>query len=474
MNDSDLVSAPARVLRQHIASGEISCVEFSEALISHIEAANPSLNAVVRFDPEFVRDQARAADRRHAEGDRSAWLGIPFTVKENIWIAGRPASTGSMLFRDFTAPTDAIAVARLRAAGAIVVGSTNCSEFACKGVTTNPLHGTTRNPWDLSRTPGGSSGGAAAATSAGIGHIALGTDAGGSVRRPAAHTGLIGFKPSPGLVPHVGGFDEPVYGNSQIGVLARCVADVADTLSLIGTPHADDPQCPPMGFFDRLQVNTGAVQRARIAYSPRLGLGFAVDRDIGESVRVMADQLRAQGHIVEEIDPPWPAGTSEDALLPLQFAGLAAIYGERWRRDPWVADLDIARQIETGLSIDGRTVAAALELRKHLRAALQRLFADHDFILTPTTAATAWPLEFAGPPEIEGRPASQRGHAVFTGVFNHTYVPACSVPCGLDRSGLPIGLQIVGPQFADARVLSLAAQVESLCEYDFTRIHLPS
>jgi aspartyl-tRNA(Asn)/glutamyl-tRNA(Gln) amidotransferase subunit A len=303
MNHIELVSCTALALRQRIAAGSLSCTELAEAMIAHTEAVNPSLNAVVRFDAEFVRHQARAAERRRVQGDRSPWLGIPITVKDNIWVGGRRVSTGSTMFRDFVAPTDAIAVARLRQAGAVVLGSTNCSEFACRGVTVNPLHGATHNPWDLKRTPGGSSGGAAAATAAGIGCIALGTDAGGSVRRPAAHTGLVGLKPSAGLVPHVGGFDEPVYGHSQIGTLARCVADVADTIALIGAPDPADPQCPSSPFFDRSRAERSMLPSARIAYSPRLGLGFAVDPEIAASVRAMVQRRARAGHRVEEVDP---------------------------------------------------------------------------------------------------------------------------------------------------------------------------
>ena len=470
---NDVITHTARGLRTLIAHGDISCAEVAETFIAHTEAVNPKLNAVLRFDPAFVRAQAQEADRRRAAGERGPWLGIPFTVKDNLWVAGRPASTGSVLFRDFVAPTNAIAVARLRAAGAVVLGATNCSEFACRGVTTNPLHGATRNPWDVSRTPGGSSGGAVAATAAGIGCIALGTDAGGSTRRPAAHTGLVGMKPSAGLVPHAGGFDEPVYGHSVVGQIARCVDDVVDTLGLIGRPGAADPQSLPTPGFDVAQATRAALPRARIAYSPRLGLGFPVEPDVAASVRAMAQALERTGHVVEEVDPPWPQGTSEEALLPLQFAGLAAIYGERWQKAPWDADPDIARQIEAGLALDGRSVAAALELRKHLFASLHRLFQRHDLLLTPTTPITAWPIDLPAPARIEGREVAARGHAVFTPIFNHCFVPACSVPCGLDAQGLPIGVQIVGPLHADARVLALASWVELLCERDFSQIRTP-
>lgn len=459
MATPDLNSLPLAHLRDQIAAQKIRCIDLAESAISAVEQTNPDLNAIVRFDPDFVRQQAVAADLRVKAGERGPWLGIPVTAKDNIWIGGRTVSNGSDLYKTFVAPADALAVARLRKAGAVFLGSTNCSEFACKGVTTNVVHGVTKNPWDHARTPGGSSGGAAAATAAGLGHIALGTDAGGSVRRPAAHCGVVGMKPTSGLIPHAEGFAEPVYGNSVIGVMARRVADVVDAMTLLVHPNSADPQnCPDAGFNPE---KNWAAAPIRIAFSPRMGLSFAVDTDVANSVRASALALQAAGHIVEEADPEWPEGTSEEGLMPLQLAGLAAIYGDRFRQGAWQADPDIARQIEAGLSLSARAVAEALELRKAMYGALNRLHQSYGALITPTTAATAWPLDKMGPDQIEGRPASPRAHAVFTPIFNHCHVPACSVPCGLDRNNLPIGVQISGPMFADGRVLALAALAEA-------------
>lgn len=156
----------------------------------------------------------------------------------------------------------------------------------------------------------------------------------------------------------------------------------------------------------------------------------------------------------------WPQGASEEALMPLQLAGLAAIYGQRFKARAWQPDPDIARQIEAGLSLPGHAVTEALELRKAMYAALHRLHERYDFLISPTTPTTAWTLDRIGPDRIEGRPAAPRGHAVFTPIFNHCFVPACSVPCDIDHAGLPIGLQVSGPMFADADVLALAALVE--------------
>lgn len=452
----------AAQLRAGLQRGEWSCVEQTRALLVHARVEDARLNATTGLDEDWILAQARAADVRLQAGERAAWLGLPVTAKDNLWIAGRRVSNGSRLFRDFVAPADAVAVARLRRAGAVFLGSTVCSEFACKGIGVNPLHGQVRNPWDPARTTGGSSAGAAAATAAGIGCLALATDAGGSTRRPAAHSGVVGMKPSAGWVPHPTGFAEPVYGNSVVGLMARSVADAASALAAIAGPDAADPQSaclPPLALED---ARCEALPRARIAFSPRFGLGCAVDADVEAALEATADALAAAGHEVLRLDPVWPDGASEESLMPLQHAGLAAIYGPAWRARAWEADPDIAAQIESGLALDGASVARALELRKGLYASFHALFAQCDLLLAPTTPCTAWPLGAAGPATIGGRPASPRAHAAFTPFVNHAFVPACSVPCGLDRAGLPIGAQVVGPLFSDLRVLALAAWIERL------------
>lgn len=472
MSPSLFSGMTASELRSGLHRGEWSCVEQTRALLEHAVSMNACLNAMTALDENWVLAQARDADARLRRGERHDWLGLPVTAKDNLWIEGRSVSNGSMLFRDFVAPRDAVAVARLRLQGAVFLGSTVCSEFACKGVTWNPLHGATRNPWDTARTPGGSSGGAAAATAASIGCLALATDAGGSTRRPAAHAGVIGMKPSAGYIPHPTGFREPVYGNSVVALMTRTVADAASALAALVGPDDADPQsaCLPGLSADTAQWQ--ALPRARIGYSPRLGLGCPVDEDVANAVDRTMRRLAEAGHEVVMLDPDWPEGVNEEALMPLQHAGLAMLYGAAWQRRAWKADPDIAAQIESGLRLDGIAVVNALEVRKQIYACLHAVFERCDLLITPTTPATAWPLGQLGPAEIGGQPVSLRAHAVFTPLFNHAFLPACSVPCGLDTQGLPIGLQIAGPLFSDARVLALASWVERLCEHDFTRPHI--
>jgi aspartyl-tRNA(Asn)/glutamyl-tRNA(Gln) amidotransferase subunit A len=465
-----IVDAGAVELAGWLRRGECSAVEVHDVFARRVEALNPALNAVLRFDAERGRAEARDADRRLRAGDPAPLLGVPYTVKDNLWVAGQVASQGSWRDAGFVAPHDAFAVAALRAAGGVFLGHTNCSEFACKGVTTNPLHGTTRNPWDLQRTPGGSSGGAASAVAAGLAPLALCTDGGGSTRRPAAHTGVVGMKPTAGLVPHPVGFDEPVFGNAVVGQMARRVEDVVALLGAIALPSLADPHGLPLPVFDARDADPARLPRdLRIAYSPRLGLDVPVDDEVAASVDAAVERLSRDGWRVERADPAWPAGVGEAALMPLQLAGLAALYGDALERAPWTIDPDIAAQIEAGLRLSGADVARALFARDALYKSFDRFFRQHDLLLTPTTPCTAWPVSMAAPGRIGGQAVGPRGHAVFTPLVNHCYLPACSVPCGLDAQGLPIGLQIVGPRHADARLLALAAVVERQCPHDYSR-----
>ncbi len=454
-----------------IAHGALSARELAQAQVEAVERLNPRLNALVRFDAEAALAAGRAMDAARARGERPGALAGAFaTVKDNIWVADRPVSQGSALFADFVAPADALAVARLRAAGGSYLGTSNCSEFACKGVTTNRLFGATRNPWRLECTPGGSSGGAAAAVAAGLGQVALTTDGGGSTRRPAAHCGVVGLKPSAGLIPHPLGFAEPVFGNSVIGIMARSVADAAAVLEAVAGPDRRDPQCPPgdlgVAAASRLDAPLAGL---RIAFSPRLGLDVAVDADAAAATRAAAAWLAEAGAELVDRDPPWPAGTSEEVLMPLQLGGLAALYGAQFRREPALFDPDIGAQIDKGLGLDAAAVAHALLHRAAMFRALAGFFAEVDLLLCPTTPCTAWPLEALGPATIEGRPASPRAHAVFTPAFNHTFLPACSVPAGLAANGLPLGVQLVGWRFDDARVLQAAACIERRTDPAFRR-----
>ena len=444
----------ARDCATRVASRAVRAVDVARHFVARVEQLNPALNAIVRFDPETVIAEALAVDRRLDAGEVLPMAGVPVTIKDNLWVGGRTVTQGSRLFADFTAPRDAWAVARLRERGAVVLGLTNCSEFACKGVTDNRVHGATRHPLDPRLTPGGSSGGAAAAMVAGLGLLALGTDAGGSVRRPAAHCGLVGHKPSQGAVPHPWGFAEPNYGVSVVGLFARDVADCAWAFDHLHAFDAGDPSAPPLRV-----AAPPARGPLRLAWSEHLGCGHAVDADVLDALREKVARLRDAGWSVVDADPFTP-DLVEPPLAVLQHAGLHALYGSAMQTRRADFDPHLAAQIDAGADVSPEAIGAALRLRERVSLALSTFFTHHDVLLCPTTPVTAWPLDQLGPSVIGGRPADPRGHAAFTPLFNVAGVPACSVPAGLVR-GLPVGLQVVAPKHEDHRVFHVAAALVS-------------
>ena len=461
-------------LAWRVITGKRSAVDLAREHVERVAERNPALNAIIGFDADAVLAEAGAVDQRLADlrasglghdliAEAMPLAGLPFTVKDNVWVGGRRISQGSKLFEDFIAPRDAWVVARLRALGGVVLGITNCSEFACKGHTSNLLHGPTRHPLDPTLTPGGSSGGAVSALAAGLGVFAIGTDAGGSTRRPAAHCGLVGFKPGPGLIPHPWGFAEANFGLSVIGLITTTVTDASWLFDRLIAYDANDPAGVPvacgLGPADAPPLPDPTAPRPlRIAWSPHLGLDLAVDDDVLAALQARIDALRAAGWRIVDADPVWPAGVREYPLLALQQAGLHALFGARLAHERDRIDPDLVAQIEGGGRVTPAEIARVLRLRDQIALAVARFFEHHDLLLCPTTPVTAWPLTQLGPPMIGGKPAGPRGHAAFTPLFNNAGVPACSVPAGQVR-GLPVGLQVVGPRCEDARVLQFSAVV---------------
>ena len=444
----------AREIAADVAAGRMSAVEAARAALGRIEAAK-SLNAVVTINPSRTFADAAAVDDRLRAGEAMPLAGVPIVVKDNIWTNGWRVTQGSRLFADFIAPQDAIAIERLRKAGAVVVGIGATSEFASKGVTTSPLFGPTRHPLDPALTPGGSSGGPAVAVAAGLVPLAIGTDAGGSSRRPPAHVGVAGFKPSYGAIPYGPGFAEPFFGLSVIAPIATDVADIA--LAFEAMAGAD----PRDSDSASVAQETADLAGLRIAFSPRLGLDVAVDDAVADGLGSAVERLSAAGLHIVRGDPVWPSAATEEAIMPLQHAGLAALYGEAFRRESTVFDPDIAKQIERGLSWSGAEVAGALLASATIAKAFAAFFGEIDLLLTPTVPCVAWPLAQLGPDMIGGKAASPRAHAVFTPFVNHARLPAISIPCGADRRGLPFGLQIIAARGRDRMLLDAAQEIES-------------
>ncbi len=319
----------ARDIAEGVNAGSLDPVAVVSTALDRCREAQERFNALTIIDAAKAMAEADALARRGNGAAPLPLAGVPLVVKDNIWVGGWRITQGSRYFADFVAPRDATAVARLRAAGAIVLAIGTCSEFAAKGNTTTPLYGDTLNPLDPALTAGGSSGGCSAIVAAGAVPIALGTDAGGSSRRPPSHCGLVGFKPSYGAVPHPHGFAEPFWGLSALSPITRDVADAALMFEVIAGPDPLDPDSRHIA-----PQRDEPVAGLRLAQHPTLGLDVPVDADVAAAYEAAIDALMAAGLMIEETAPHWPTAEERASLSASQFAGLAAMHGDAWRRNP--------------------------------------------------------------------------------------------------------------------------------------------
>lgn len=432
----------------------LSPVEATAAQLRRLEAVEPKLNAFMARDDEMALAAARASEARWAAGTPLGPLdGVTVTVKDLIPMRGMALRNGSAASDDAPCDRDAPSVARLREAGCVFLGKTTTPEFGWKGITDGPLFGFTRNPWHLAMTPGGSSGGAAAALAAGIGHLALGNDGGGSVRIPSAWCGLYGLKPTFGRVP-----DHPREGlfcmTSTEGPMARRVADAAAMLNALALPDASDGYALPHDERDWRGALPGGVAGLRIAYAP--GLGGAAP---GGEVRTLTDRavgsLAEMGAIVDEAAPPFEP--LEEAIAPLWLAGFAATLRAVPEQKRGLLDPRFRALAERGLAVTVAQLQAAAIHRDRLATALGRFHEDWDLLATPTMAMAALP---ADTPYHGAALHRWRDATPYTLPFNLTGQPAASIPCGMTEAGLPVGLQLVAARHRDDLVLRASRAFE--------------
>lgn len=436
-----------------IHSGEAAPDEGVRVAEDRIAALNPVLNAIADHDPDATAPQLAALALRLKSGERPLLAGVPVTVKDQFHVAGWPVTEGSALLAGRVARADEPVVARLRRAGAIIIGRSIMSEFGCKGVTDNRIHGATRHPLDPRLTPGGSSGGAAVAVASGMGLLALAADGGGSIRRPAAHVGVVGFKPSTGALPLGVGLSH----TAVPGLMARDVAGIALAFEALRGAEASDPIS--LDLPDR----KAAPAALTYAWAPDLGLGIPLDDAAHQAAERARTRIAAAGYRLRATPPRWPEGASEAALMPLQHAALAARWGRQWQETPDLFDPHIAGQIASGMALGATNIARADLLSREIARAAAGFFAKGpDLLLALTAPCAAWPLDRLGPERIGGAPAGPRDHAALTPLVNHAFLPAISIPCGRDAAGLPFGLQIIGPRLSDLTVLRAAMALAPL------------
>lgn len=440
-------------LAEAYRGGEANPVEAVRELRARIAAIDPRLNAFVALNERAEAEAAESARRLREGRERGPLEGVPLAIKDNLCVAGMPAAWGSAVFAGRPCTADELPIGRLRAAGAVFLGKTNTPEFAVEGYTGNALFGVTGNPWNPALTPGGSSGGTVTAVAAGLAPAGIGTDGGGSIRRPAAYTGLFGLKPGIGRCPRAGGLPQVLLDFEVVGPLTRSARDLRLVFSVLaGADRADPCSRARMPEVSR----PGAL---RILYAERLGEA-PLDPRIRGRVAAAAERLAALGHRVEAGPLPFDLGPLNAGWSMIAQVGLAAMR----EAVPAMAERAGARYLalaDEGARVPARALWAMLESIGRLRAEVSRFFADWDVVMTPACAARPWPAGESHPETIDGQPVGPRGHAVYTGWVNACGHPAVTLPAGRDGEGMPVGFQLVGDLGSEEMLIDLAEAWEA-------------
>ena len=441
--DPSLSFASVAELSALLERRAVSSEELVRNALKRLEATQPLLNAFTHVDEAGALSAARACDherlgRRAGDAPLGALHGLPISVKELIEVAGMPCRYGSRTMAAHVAADDAPSVARVRRAGAVILGMTNTSEFGFRGFTDNPLQGLTRNPWDLRCTPGGSSGGAASSVAAGVTPIALGTDGGGSIRNPSSFTGLVGIKPQFGRVPVF-----PVSATStlaHVGPMARRAADARALLDVMAGPDARDwnSAMPAISDFPGWIPD----EPVRVAFAESMGYG-KVDPEVSSVVRAAIGRLRSVCSIVELTDS---ICEDESELFLAEFiGGVHARLGSKLETQPDDIDPLLLRMLRAFEQMPATRYSALLRRRHAHRERIRRFFENWDILLTPMTPCAAWPVTERAPAGFE----SYRLWTFFGYPFNLTGQPAANLPCGYTAAGLPVGMQVVVNPFRE-------------------------
>ena len=457
VSDRDIALWPASRLAGSLQKGDLSPVQVAEACLRRVEQHNQGVNAIVTVNPHLLEEAARLERRTTAKG---LLYGLPAGIKDTTPVAGVRTTFGSPLFKDFVPGRDGLVVQRLKAAGALILGKTNTPEFATGGTTDNAVFGPTRNPWNLDLTPGGSTGGGAAALAAGMVALADGSDLGGSLRLPASFCGVVGLRPSPGLVPTApSAFLWDML--SVAGGMGRTAEDIALFLQATHGPSPDSPVSQPHSARSFVEaVRQGPPPGLRLAYCHDLA-GMGVEAAIADACQRASRELSQAGATVENIamDLSW-ARPAFDALRALQ---LCVTHKERLNKRESLGR-NLASNLESALNTSIHALALAERARTRLWQRFKGFFRRHDYLLTPCAAVAPFPVDQDYPTHVAGRPVkTYYDWFASTYILSLTGLPVASVPCTLDAHGLPVGLQVVGPPQGEEGVLAIAQAIQLLC-----------
>lgn len=451
------VGLPAAEIARAVSACEMSAVEVIEACLRRVDRLNDTLNAIVTLNPTVV-DEAREQDDRVADGETLPLAGVPVGIKDVTPVAGLRTTYGSPVYTQHVPYEDALIVQRLRAAGAVILGKTNTPEFAAGGNTWNDVFGRTRNPWDQTKSAGGSTGGGAVGLATGMIALAEGTDLGGSLRIPASFCGVVGIRPSPGLVPtHPSDW---VWDTLQVtGPMARTAEDVALMLQAVAGPSPFSPLRQPTAGRDFVgAVRSGPQRGLKLAYCPDIA-GIGVDAEVEKVCRTAADALASQGHTVEEVSLDF--AKARDAFLTLRGYWFVSHMYERLGHIEEFG-INVRNNTNAGLSGSALDLGRAERVRSEMWHKFRAFFESYDHLLTPTMCVSPFPVEQNYPETVAGRRMKTYVDWLApTFLLSLTGLPVGSVPCGLDSGGMPVGLQIVGRPEGEEAVLGLMAQVQA-------------
>jgi aspartyl-tRNA(Asn)/glutamyl-tRNA(Gln) amidotransferase subunit A len=452
---------PATELQRRYRDRSLTPLAVVQAVLARMDAVNPRLNAVVARRDDAALAEAAAATKRFAQGDAlSALDGIPLTVKDSLFSVDLPTTCGTAALREHRPAHDELAAGRAIAGGALLIGKTNVPEFANDGYTANPLFGATGNPWNPALTPGGSSGGAVAAVAAGIGPLAIAQDGGGSIRRPASHTGLVGLKPSLSAWPRQHTLPGLLLDFDVIGPVARTVADARLLFDALRGPSAADRSSMAAAWAAAQPQPTGPL---RVLYVEHLN-DNPLDRQIADNCRRAVQRFGELGHRVEHGVLPLDVSFILEAWPQIGQVGLAAMFDEHpdWEAQ---ASAKYREAADLGRNVSGPRIWQIMERVRRLRADSTALFERVDVIVMPAAAALPWPAAMPYPTVINGQEVGPRGHAVYTGWVNAAGLPGLALPASPSAEGLPIGLQLIGAFGSDDLLLDLGEAYEAIAPW---------
>lgn len=461
--ERELCFNSARDLARMIQERDLSVREVMEAHLAQIQRVNPKVNAIVSLNKELALKEADKADKMLDAGKLSGpFHGLPIAIKDTHNAVGFPATSGSLIFRDHYPSADDLIVERLRKAGAIVVGKTNVPEFAAGSHTFNELFGSTRNPYDLSKTAGGSSGGAAAAVASGMIPFADGSDMGGSLRNPACFNNVVGLRPSPGRIPFS---RTALYSPLAVqGPITRNVDDAFFMLSVIAGPDGQSPLAieePGSRFLEEAQSD---IKGLRIAYSADFGGLLPIDPEVRSNLEEQVKVFERLGCIVDEGCPDLKE--ADEVFQVLRAWEFELSYSEIFDRFREMIKPSVIWNIEKGRSLSGPDVGRAERLRALLYNRMSEFFNQYDALILPVSQVTAFDVNIEYPTEIDGVKMENyidwmRSCYYISAAGN----PSVSIPSGFSAEGIPIGLQIVGPHRADFEVLRIGRAFEQATGY---------